>query len=170
MGDKEALAKIDRMRPWHTIEFGGQPLADFFSSQMMEDGIKLINADSSHAGGVRIRFRPGITYANLVKVLDIMNYTGQKKYWFDSRHQPATFYAITNKDKELPKDPNEAPVFICGTSYQTATLSLAPCTWQRFLAAYWPAAWRWPWLLFLALGALSVHKRGRAAKATSQAT
>jgi|GEM_PF-5412373 len=72
-GAKNALVKINRMRPWHTVNFGGQPLADFFNAQVIESTILAISADSGRAGGVRIQFRAGATYANLTKVLDIMN-------------------------------------------------------------------------------------------------
>lgn len=162
VGDKNALVKIDRMRPWHTIDFGGQPLADFFNARAIESVIRLINADSSHAGGVRIRFRAGATYANLVKVLDIMNCADHKKYWLDNhRRRPATFYAITNK--ELPKDTVQKLAFICGNHYQVILPPPAPF-WQRFLAEYMPPAWRLPWLLLLAVGALSAYQLGRVAK------
>ena len=65
-------------------------------------------ADTGHAGGVRIRFLPGATYANLVKVLDIMNYTNQKKYWLDIQHKPVTLYAIT--EKQLPEREAVKPI------------------------------------------------------------
>lgn len=167
VGDKNALAKIDRMRPWHTIDFGGQPLADFFNAQAIESIVRLIIADSGHASGVRIRFRANTTYANLVRVLDIINYTGQKKYWLDNRLRPATLYAIT--DKVMPKDSSQLPDFICGFRYQAQILP-SPLFGQRFLAEYWLPGWRLPWLLLLALGVLSVRKLGGAARRRGPAT
>jgi hypothetical protein len=166
VSDKNALAKINRMRPWHTIDFGGQPLIDFFSAPIIESSVRAINADSSHAGGVRIRFRAGTTYANLVKVLDIMNYTGQKKYWLDNRYRPTTFYIIT--DRPLPVSSQPADI-VCGYHYQSAKVS-PPSFCQRLLAKYWPPAWRLSWLLLLVLGALSLNRLRRADLAVDYAT
>jgi hypothetical protein len=157
-GAKNALVKINRMRPWHTVNFGGQPLADFFNAQVIESTIYAINADLSHAGGVRIRFRAGTTYANLVKVLDIMNYTNQKRYWFDNRQQPTTFYAITNK--ELPRRLRQ-PLLECACCNGVIKVPPSPPLWQHFWATYRPLAWRLPWLLLLALEALIIYKRSR---------
>lgn len=154
-GAKNALAKINRMRPWHTVDFGGQPLADFFGAQVIESTIRAINADSGHAGGVRIRFRAGATYANLVKVLAIMNDTDQKKYWFDNQHRPAAWYAITNK--ELPRRLRQ-PLLECGCCNAVMKMPPSPPFWQRFWGEYRPLAWRLPWLLLLALEALTIYK------------
>lgn len=169
VGDKNALVRIDRMRPWHTINFIGQPFADFRGAQEMESAIRAINADSSRAGGVRIHFQANASYASLVKVLDIMNSANQKKYWLDIRHRPATLYAIT--DKLLPGKLKQVQMITCGFQPQAAA-KLAPLSsfWQRFLTEYWPPAWRLPWLLLVALGALSVYKLGGAAKRRGKAT
>ena len=87
-----ALPELNKIRPWHDAEFKGELLSDFFNAATTESAIRKIIADTSHAGGVRIRFLPGATYANLVKVLDIMNYTNQKKYFLDIHHRPTTLY------------------------------------------------------------------------------
>jgi hypothetical protein len=94
------LAELNKVRPWHDAEFKGEELRDFFSAAATESAVRKIIADTSHVGGVRVRFLPGATYANLVKVLDILTYTNQKKYWLDIRHQPITFYAITTEQEK----------------------------------------------------------------------
>jgi len=129
----QAPAQLDTFRTWYTIDFKGQRLSDFFSAAATESAIRKIIADTSHIGGVRIRFLPGATYANLVKALDIMNYTNQKKYWLDIHHQPTTLYAIT----VLPTYLKSVPVFSCGTmDYIECTMPKQP-GFQQVLAGFW---------------------------------
>ncbi|NML65494.1 hypothetical protein HHL22_09790 [Hymenobacter sp. RP-2-7] len=154
-GDRDAQARINHMRPWHTVDFGGQPLVDFFNAQAIESAIRLINADSSRAGGVRIRFRAGTTYANLVKVLDMMNYTNQKKYWLDNRHQPATFYAITLRPPTLAERRQNSAMFL-GMIDKSAdfTYVFPPQTFSQQLKQL-NSPWRRPQVLLAsAVGAL----------------
>jgi len=110
---KEVAGVLQTMRPWHDVEFRGICLSDFLSAATAEAATRHIIADTSHAGGVRVRFLPGATYANLIKVLDIMSYTNQKKYWLDIRQYPVTLYAITTE----PTHDKPAPLFSCGTRY-----------------------------------------------------
>jgi hypothetical protein len=66
------------LRPWHDAEFIGAPLTDFLVTATIENAVLAINADTSHIGGVRIRFSQQATYANLIKTLDLMNIFNQK--------------------------------------------------------------------------------------------
>jgi hypothetical protein len=104
---------LQKLRPWHTVDFSGQHLADFFSAAAVESATRKIIADTSHAGGVRVRFLPCATYSALVRALDIMNYTNQKKYFLDIHHHPTTLYAITDP----PSYDKPKPTFVCGTPY-----------------------------------------------------
>ena len=123
--------ELNKTRPWHDVEFKGEPLSDFLNAAATESAIQKIIADTSHVGGVRIRFLPGSTYANLVRVLDIMTYTNQKKYWLDIHHEPTTFYAITT----LPTP--SYPIFRCGTGdYMYHVLPEKTRFWQR-MADFW---------------------------------
>ena len=118
--------QLNSFRPWHDAAFEGNKLADFLNAATTESAVRQIIADTNHAGGVRIRFLPGATYANLVKVLDIMNYTNQKKYWLDIHYEPITLYEITT----LPTP--KYPMFVCGTGYHLYhTLPKQPDFWQR---------------------------------------
>jgi hypothetical protein len=126
-----AAAMLRKMRPWHDIEFGGNDFPDFLSANATESAIRQIIADTSHAGGVRVRFLPGTTYTNLVKVLDIMKYTGQKKYWLDIRHQPTTLYAITAKPTQVPL------TFSCGTRYAEAYLPPPKIGFRELMTEFW---------------------------------
>jgi hypothetical protein len=126
-----AAITLQKMRPWYNTEFRGNELLDFLNASATEFSIKKIIADSSHAGGVRIRFWPGATYANLMSVLDIMNYTGQRKYWLDIRHHPTTLYAITDK-------PTHAPlIFSCGTRYIEPYLPPRKIGFQELITEFW---------------------------------
>jgi hypothetical protein len=124
---------LQGMRPWHNVEFRGSYLPDFLSAATTEAAIRYINADTSHAGGVRIRFLSGATYANLVKALDVMYYTGHKKYWLDIRQYPTTLYAIT--DQRAPSKP--VPTFSCGTRHLEPYSSPKKIGLQGELAEFW---------------------------------
>ena len=125
--------QLNDFRLWHTAELIGSDLPDFLNTATIEAAVKKIIADTAHAGGVRIRFRPGATYSNLVKVLDIMDYTNQKKYWLDIRHYPTTLYAITDQPTytKLPL------VFSCGTSYLEVYPPLRKTDFQEILSDFW---------------------------------
>ncbi|MVN74896.1 hypothetical protein GO988_01000 [Hymenobacter sp. HMF4947] len=97
----QSVSKLDELRPWRTVEYGGNPLADFFSASTIEASLVAMQADSTYASGLRIRLRASATYKDLVKMLDMMLVANQKRYWLDTRHKPIILYAITNK--ELPR-------------------------------------------------------------------
>ncbi len=145
----KTIAELNEARPWHNVEFEGEPLSDFLSAATTESAIRKIITDTSHAGGVRVRFLPGATYANLVRVLDIMLYTDQKKYWLDVHHEPITLYAITLK-KEIAAN-KLTPVYLgcctCGP-YLSTTAGEAP--WWLEFQKLWLKSWQ-PITLSLAL-------------------
>ncbi|AMR29304.1 hypothetical protein A0257_20845 [Hymenobacter psoromatis] len=154
-----AANTLQKMRPWHNAEFSGNRLADFLSAATTESAIRKIIADTSHAGGVRIRFLPGATYANLVKVLDIMNYTNQKKYFLDIHHKPTTLYAIT--DEPLPV--NSTPLFVC--DFVNTHPIPAKHTLQQLIVQFGQQisllgnqVWRFPILLLVLIGSLNLWR------------
>ena len=156
-----AANTLQKMRPWHNVEFNGNRLADFLSAATTESAIRKIIADTSHAGGVRIRFLPRATYANLVKVLDIMNYTNQKKYFLDIHHQPTTLYAIT--DEPLPADSILRTTWICGgirimpppTKF---TLQQLFSEMKQRLVSLEERNWRIPMLLMVLINSLGLWR------------
>jgi hypothetical protein len=131
------LAELNKLRPWYDTEFTGKELPDFFSAAATESAIQKIIADTSHAGGVRIRFWPGATYANLVEVLDIMNRTNQKKYWMDIRNSPITLYAITDKPAHGKSPLILTCGFTCGMRYINAALPIKEVSFQSRLTKFW---------------------------------
>lgn len=138
------LAELNKLRPWHNTDFRGSRLLDFLNANATESSIKRIIADTSQAGGMRIRFWPGATYANLVSVLDVMNYTGQKKYWLDIRHYPTTLYAITTK----PTHEHKPLLFLCGTRYIEPHLPPKKIGFEELITEFWRKSLvllSWPW-------------------------
>ncbi|MGI4760277.1 MAG: hypothetical protein ACRYF0_06195 [Janthinobacterium lividum] len=125
--------ELEKYRPWHTVDLGNEVVADFFGTATTETAIRQIIADTSHAGGVRIRFWPGTTYTSLVRVLDIMNYANQKKYWLDIRHFPTTLYAITDP----PTRTKPAISFSCGTRYLEMYLPPVKVGLQGVIEDFW---------------------------------
>ena len=115
-GERSLPVEINKFRNWHDITFNGNQRSDFFNAAATEAAIRKINADSSHDGGVRVRFNSGSTYANLVRVLDIMSYTGQEKYGLDIRYQPATLYAITNRSQAYSWPPRDCMIISSSVS------------------------------------------------------
>lgn len=156
---KSAATALRLMRPWHDVEFTGVYLADFFSATATESAVRQIIADTSHAGGVRIRFLKNSTYSNLVKVLDIMNCTKQKKYWLDIRHDSTTLYAITT----LPIHLKQAPIFSCGTINRETQLlqkmtALQLAAELKELISLKNQAWRLPIILLIVLSSLGLRR------------
>jgi hypothetical protein len=148
--------KLNVLRPWHDTDFVGTPLNDFVNAKATQIAIRAINADSSHAGGVRIRLQQGATYGNLVNALDIMNIENQKKYWLDIRHQPITLYAVT--DKALPPDSVHQQMFVCGTRDYEIPAPAEVLSLKQLVESLWQHAWRPSVLLLAALSNLSIYR------------
>jgi hypothetical protein len=152
---------LQKLRPWHTVDFSGQRLADFLSAAAVESATRRIIADSGHAGGVRVRFLPGATYTSLVRVLDIMNYTSQKKYFLDIHHYPTTLYAITDP---LSYGKPE-PTFVCGTPYREPYIlprnvglrEMGIEFWEKLLALV-SKPWRMLAVWLVIIGSLSIWR------------
>ncbi len=93
------FAELDTLRQWHDIDVVGSPLADFISLQTTNSAVQAIQADTLHAGGVRVRLHEHATYVMLVGILEIMSIRNVR-YWLDVQHCPVVIYATT--DKRLP--------------------------------------------------------------------
>lgn len=152
--------QLNRLRTWHTIEFRGRKSSDSLSAVVIESATQKIIADYRHAGGVRVRFLPGATYANLIRVLDIMNYAGQKKYWLDIHHQPITLYAITEKSLAIAP-PKCLP---CDDAIRSPSTPAAQ-VFQQLLTEFWQRieslkerVWRQSLLLLLVISSLSLWR------------
>jgi len=157
----KSAANLSKLRPWHTVDFMGQPLHDFVAAASVEAAIASINADSSHAGGVRVRLLAGASYASMVKVLDIMEYTNQRKYWLALHQRPATLYAIT--DKKLPLTLQE-PILYCDCCGPTCNPAPVEPAWLAELKSLGRPAWQ-PLVLMLALlGMISLLRLSQPAK------
>jgi hypothetical protein len=152
--------ELNDFRPWRDAEFTGALINDFVNAAFIETAIKSIKADTSQAGGVRIRFGQHAAYSNLIRVLDMMNYLNQKRYWLDIRHNPTTLYAITNKP--LPASAYVS-VFVCGTPNYIESYTIPPVEpvfWQR-LMDLWQRDWRPSALLFAVIVSLSCYQVAR---------
>ena len=55
-----------------------------------------MQVDTLHAR-VHVHFHWNAAYANLVRILDMMNEAHQKVFWFDIQQRPAVFYILTHK-------------------------------------------------------------------------
>lgn len=93
----KTLAELDTIRPWHDAEFAGRAVDDFIAFERVIQFVKAIQADTSHEGGVRIRFKRHATFGSLVAALDIMDTLNLHRYWLDIKHEPLTLYVITNE-------------------------------------------------------------------------
>lgn len=74
----QSPTQLDSARLWHNAKFEGKELSDFFAAATTESAIQRIIADTSHAGGVRVRFLPGSTYANLIKYWTLCSIPGRR--------------------------------------------------------------------------------------------
>jgi len=143
--------QLNHFRAWHEVKLVGQALPDFFSLNELETATRAIQTDTSHVGGVRVRFGPGATYANLVQVLDCMLCTGQPKYWWDIRYRSTTFYAITVR-------PESRAMYRGGCIREPEVAINGPSFWSKLLSDFcslWQPAWRWPLVLLIAITVLN---------------
>ena len=149
------LAELTKFRPWHDIEFSGKAMPDFFSATATELAIHEISADTSHVGGVRMRFLTGSIYANLVQVLNIMRYTDQQKYWLDIRYHPITLYAITVERERIKNA--KVPVYLgCCTCGPYLPRNEEKVTWFLKIQGLWTKPWRPITVLLAFIGTLSL--------------
>lgn len=156
--------QLEKYRPWHTVDLNCELIPDFFGTAAAEAATRQIIADTSHAGGVRIRFWPGTTYAGLISVLDIMNRVNQKKYWLDIQHSPTTLYAITDP----PTRTKPVVLFSCGTRYFEARMPPLKVSFRDILEDFWrnlQALASQPWqastLLLVIISGLSLWRLSR---------
>lgn len=89
------LPRLEAARAWRTIEFTGAPLTDFLNLQLGEGYLRNLVADTAHAGGVRLRFGPHVSYACFFEVLVRVWAVGPQTFWLDVRRHPATVYCVT---------------------------------------------------------------------------
>ncbi|WP_223648877.1 hypothetical protein [Hymenobacter psoromatis] len=101
-------AELDTIRPWHEVEFTGRAIDDFIAFERVIQSVKAVQSDTSHEGGIRIRFRRHATFSSLVAALDVMAILNSKRYWLDTKHKPLTLYVITNK----PEHNLVQPIFL----------------------------------------------------------
>ena len=164
----QVMLRAKPARCWHDFDFIGVRSADSISGQKALAAIRTIQADTSHDGGVRIRFQPRVAYSNLVRVLDMMNKLNHKKFWLDTQQRPTTFYAITNK--VLPASATRINVsndcMLCNDVFIEEPPG--PTFQQLFfkkLALLQQQAWRPSILLFAAISSLSIYRLGRLRRA-----
>ena len=93
----EQTGKVDTFRPWHSFKFTGNTRHDLLQQAKITETVRAIIADSTHDGGVRIKFMPTARYSSLVFLLDLMYRESVAKYWLDVKHSPTTFYVLTYK-------------------------------------------------------------------------
>ena len=64
----ETFNELDTLRRRNDIDFVGKPIADFLAFGTTIKSLKTMQADTSHDGGMRIRFQQHATYSSLVAV------------------------------------------------------------------------------------------------------
>jgi hypothetical protein len=89
----QAQATAEVNGRWHDLVLRGNP-TDSLKLLDAVAAIRAMKADTSHAGGMRIHFYPGVAYRNLVCLVDSVNNLRLRFFWLDIRLSPAVFYAI----------------------------------------------------------------------------
>jgi hypothetical protein len=90
-------AELDTAIHWCDFSFAGIRAADSITAQRVFARIKIMQADTLHARGIRVYFHQHVAYTNLVSMLDMMIRANQKVFWFDIQQQPAVFYITTRR-------------------------------------------------------------------------
>ena len=86
--------QLKAFRGWQNFVFAGNEQCDNGGKECLAAAVSAINTDSSHAGGVRIQFDSGAHYKDLIFMLDLVNRTDVKRYWFDIQHGLPTLYIV----------------------------------------------------------------------------
>ena len=157
--------ELDHARPWRTIDFTGKPLNDFMNTATIDVALQTMNADTSQAGGVRIRFRASATYSNLIEALDLVKLNGQQKYFLDIRHNPVTLYAITDAHVRNLAGRQSSYDSCFMYSFEGIMPSLAEATVTQLLIIHvWQQAWRLFVVFFIVITSLSLFRFYRLAR------
>jgi hypothetical protein len=164
--------EIEKLRRWDDLMLTGNTVRDSLTLLEAYRLISIYQQDILNEKGLRIYFHSLVCYRSLVKTLDIMALNGMKKYWFDMRHDPIMFYAITSNpefstDKILPCGsslgycwvPSEPIVSLSFWQWldKWATSLREPATWQPLA----DPTWRNSLYIFLLLSLISVWKMAR---------
>lgn len=162
------LSRIKRETNWHTVYFDGDKLSQFMNDAEVAKAMSSIAADNTHARGVRIYFRPGTTYGNLVSLLDLINRLGHQRYWFDVEHQPTTFYAVNSQAlrpiREEGLTPRYVPLCMSPIVGKYEPPISVPSSWQiaqQDFADLWQQPWRLSTILIATIAALNVYRLAR---------
>jgi len=159
------LDSLNTTTHWYNVNFDGAALNDFINKAAVETVVPAMKADTSHAKGVRIYFRQGATYGNLVSLVDLMNRLRYRYYWFDIEHHPTTFYVVNNQaarrreSAEIPR----VGCCMCMTELDKVSgplpsfLQIA----QQALSSLWQQGWRPSALLLAVISSLSIYQLSR---------
>ena len=89
-------SQVKSMRQWQDVILNGNSMHDVASVNEAERAIQKMQADTLHAGGVRILIKQGARYKSLVKMLGLIQQIGVKHNLFDIYHGTDKLYAYTN--------------------------------------------------------------------------
>lgn len=148
-GGAQATAHLAQLRPWRSFALRGQPTADSLQLLAAETAVQTIQADTSHAGGIRVRLSAGVTYRKLIALLDMVNRRQVSRYWLDTRRRPTTLYIIT--PKYIRHEDEKCPLFYCINCQESRKL---PPTLSQYLASLRQPERRPQLLLTLAIASL----------------
>lgn len=161
--------EIEKLRRWDDLTLTGNTVRDSLTLLEANNLISNYQQDILHEKGLRISFHNRARYRSIVKTLDIMTLNGMKKYWFDMRHDPIIFYAITSNPQSsvgnLPPCggvvdycwvPSEPVISLSFWQWldKWATSLREPETWQPLA----DPLWRNSLYLFLLLALISIWK------------
>ncbi|AWM31322.1 hypothetical protein [Hymenobacter nivis] len=143
-----SVQKRNVFRPWRNALFTGNSQTDSTEQIFVIKQVRYILADSSHDGGVRIRFAPTARYKELVFIFDLMNRENVRQYWLDVVHTPAILYAFTKKYKPVKYE--HFPCLLCNDVIPYAPPPPTPAPfWVRFdnwVTDFWHLTWLRPLL------------------------
>ncbi len=161
-------SRIKRETRWDNINLNGGKLNDFVNDVVTANAVQAVRIDTAHARGVRIYFRPGTTYRNLVSVLDLMNRLEHPRYWLDIEHSHTVFYVVNKKAIKPVTQVGEVVSYsalgCCVRMEKYEPPILAPSFWQiaqRDFVSIWQQPWRLIAILIAALATLSIYRLAR---------
>lgn len=87
--------KLPEFHEWYDSYFDGSPSGDARRARSIAGQAAAMQATPSRDQRLRVKLGPQATYSEMVFLLNTMSQFGIKKYAFDIRKAPVTFYALT---------------------------------------------------------------------------
>ncbi|MBD2715367.1 hypothetical protein KBK19_10000 [Microvirga sp. STR05] len=152
--------ELAAFRPWQEVRFTGNLWNDYFAHKQVQSIVKQMQAEPDYDRGLCVQFESHISYASLVRTLDMLNMYDTKNSWLDIRQSPVTLHAFTSKPIPVATSIEAEPLDIISCGYIPSEPTKQELLIKHFASLFQPD-WRNSTLLLLLMALLSAVRLGR---------